>query len=153
MNGDKGWRKFGDQVLEMDADALANEKRSIYLMIVPTTLLPLTSKDFKIESTTDEKVNDKPASTLKVKGPDGKDFTLTFDNESGLPTRVVAKVVGWMGEEYVQEVHYGDYKDFAGLKKATKITVKRDGEPFVSQELTEFKVLDQAPADAFAEPK
>ena len=36
----------------------------------------------------------KPAAALKVTGPDGKDFTLYFDKESGLPVRMVAKVIG-----------------------------------------------------------
>ena len=31
--------------------------------------------------------------------------------------------------------------------------MKRDGEDFVEQEITEFKVLDKVPAEKFAEPK
>jgi hypothetical protein len=153
LNGDKGWRKIGDQILEMDMDAVKNEKRTVYLMVVPTSVVPLKSSGFKVASAADEKVDDKPAATLKVTGPDGKDFAVSFDKESGLPVRMVAKVTGWMGEEYVQDVHYSDYKDFGGIKKPTKITIKRDGEPFVSQEITELKVLDKVPAETFAEPK
>ena len=41
LNGDKGWRKFGDQLTEMNEDQVANEKRSIYLMVIPTTLVAL----------------------------------------------------------------------------------------------------------------
>lgn len=152
LSGDKGWRRFG-QIQEMDPDAVKNEKRTVYLLVVPTTILPLKSKDFKVEAVTDEKVNDKPVATLKVTGPDDRTFTLSFDKETGLPVRMIATVAGWMGDEYVQEVHYGDYKDFEGLKRPTKVTVKRDGEPFVSQEITEFKVLDKVPAETFAEPK
>ena len=137
----------------MEPDAVKNEKQMVYLMVVPATIVPLKSKSFKVESATDEKINDKPAATLKVTGPDGKDFTLSFDKETGLPVRLVAKVTGWRGEEYVQEVQYNDYKDFGGIKKPTKVTIKRDGEPFVSEEITEFKVLDKVPADTFAEPK
>jgi hypothetical protein len=152
LSGDKGWRKFGE-IQEMDPDAVKNEKRTVYLMVVPTTILPLKSKSFKVETAADEKIDGKPAATLKVTGPDGKDFTLSFDKESGLPIRVVAKVTGWMGEEFVQEVNYSDYKESGGLKKSTKVVVKRDGEPFVSQEITDFKVLDKVPAETFAEPK
>ena len=66
---------------------------------------------------------------------------------------MVAKVAGWMGDEYTQDVHYSDYKDFDGIKKATKVSIKRDGDDFVEQEITDFKVLDKVPADTFAEPK
>ena len=94
LNGEKGWRKFGDQNMDMDADAIKNEKRTVYLMVVPATIVPLKSKGFKVESAPDESVKGKPAAVLKVTGPDGKDFTLYFDKESGLPVRLVAKVIG-----------------------------------------------------------
>ncbi len=153
LNGEKGWRKFGDQSMDMDADAIKNEKRNVYLMTVSSRIVPLKSKAFKVESAPDEAVNGKPAAVLKVTGPDGKDFTLYFDKESGLPVRMVAKVIGWNGEEYVQDSTYSDYKDFGGYKRAAKTSIKRDGETFVESEITDFKVLDKVPADAFAEPK
>jgi len=153
LNGDKGWRKFGDQNMEMDADAVKNEKRTVYLMVVPAAILPLKSKEFKVETAADETVKGKPAAALKVTGPDGKDFTLYFDKESGLPVRMVARVAGWMGDEYTQDVTYSDFKDLDGVKRAAKVSMKRDGEDFVEQEITDFKVLEKVPAETFAEPK
>ena len=70
----------------------------------------------------------KPAAGIKATGPDGKDFTLYFDKESGLPVKSVAKVVGFQGDEFTQETTYTDYKEFDGIKKATKAESKRDGE-------------------------
>jgi hypothetical protein len=153
LNGDKGWRMFGDMVMEMDQDAVKNEKRTLYLSVVFDTILPLKGKGFKVESAPDEKVGGKPAAGIKATGPDGKDFTLYFDKDTGLPVRMVAKVAGWMGDEYTQDALYSDYKDFDGIKKATKVSIKRDGDPFLELEITEFKVLDKVPADTFAEPK
>src|SRR5207253_1404299 len=97
VNGDKGWRKFGDMNRELEADGVANEKRTLYLQIIPATLVPLKGKGFKIEAAGEEKVGGKPAAILKVTGPDGKDFTLSFDKESGRPVKMVAKVVGFQG--------------------------------------------------------
>ncbi len=151
--GDKGWRKFGDDTQELDADGLANEKHRAYLQAVPVTILPLQGKGFKIEGVTEEKVDDKPAVTLKATGPDGKDFKLSFDKESGLPVRLVATVKGFQGEDYSQETTFSDYKDFDGLKKATKTASKRDGMKFVTFEVTEFKVLDAVEPGTFDEPK
>jgi hypothetical protein len=153
LNGDKGWRKFGDQNMDMDPDAVKNEKRTVYLMVVPVTIVPLKSKGFKVESAADESVNGKSTAVLKVNGPDGKDFTLHFDKETGLPVRLVAKVIGWQGEEYIQDSTFSDYKDFGGIKKSAKVSIKRDGETFVESEITDFKVLDKVPAETFAEPK
>jgi hypothetical protein len=151
--GDKGWRKFGDMSMEMDADSLANEKRNLYLTITPITIVPLKGKGFKVDSAGEDKVGDKPALAVKVTGPDGKDFTISFDKESGLPVKLVAKVIGFMGEEFTQESTYSDYKDFDGIKKATKVEVKRDGETFLKGETLDFKVLDKTDDDTFSEPK
>jgi hypothetical protein len=151
--GDKGWRKFGDMGMELDAAALANEKRSVYLQVVPTLVVPLKGKGFKVEVAGEEKVGDKPAVSLKVTAPDGKDFVLSFDKESGLPVKSVAKVVGFMGEEFTQETTFGDYKDFDGVKKATKVESKREGMRFVAQEVTEFKALDKIDPKTFTEPQ
>jgi outer membrane lipoprotein-sorting protein len=153
LDGKKGWRKFGDMDMDMDDAAIANERRTIYLQVVPITLIALKGKDFKIAAAPDEKVGDKPASVLKVTGPDGKDFTIAFDKESGLPVRVVAKVAGFNGDEFTQETLASSYKDFGGIKKATKIELKRDGMKFIEQDVTDFKVLDKAPAGTFDAPK
>jgi hypothetical protein len=149
----KGWRKFGDNTNDMDDDAIANEKRNLYLQVIPTTLVPVKVKGFKYETAGEEKVGDKPAAILKITGPDGKDFRLSFDKETGLPVKLVANVVGFQGQEYTSETTFADYKDFGGIKKATKVVVKRDGEPFQTLEITEFKLLDKVDAETFTEPK
>ena len=153
LSGDKGWQKFGDMVMALDKDGVANEKRSLYLQVIPVTLVPLKGKAFKVKAAAPEKVGDKPAAVLRVTGPDGKDFKLSFDKESGLPVKLVAKVAGFMGDEFTQETTFGGYKDFGGIKKATKVVSKRDGQKFLSQEVTEFKVLDKVDPKTFAEPK
>jgi hypothetical protein len=150
--GDNGWRVFADQKMELDKESLLNEKRTMYLQLIPATLVPLRQKEFKVELVGMEKVADKPATVLKVTGPDKKDFTLYFDQETGLPVKQVANVLGLMGEEYTQEQTYGGYKDFEGVKKATKIDSKRDGEKFISYEITDFQVLKSVDAGTFKEP-
>jgi hypothetical protein len=153
LNGDKGWRRFGDMGMEMDKDGVANEKRNLYLQVVPVTLVALKGKDFKVKAAGDEKVGDKPAVVLEITGPDGKTFKLFFDKESGLPVKQVAKVVGFTGDEFTQETTFGDYKELGGIKKATKVEAKRDGKKFISQEITDFKPLEKVDAKTFEEPK
>jgi hypothetical protein len=153
INGDKGWRRLRDENREVEGDGLAAEKRAIYLQAIPITLLPLKSKGFKYEAGADEKVGEKPAAVLKVTAPDGKDFTLYFDKDSGLPVKEVAKMSDMRGNEFAMEATFADYKDFDGIKKATKLEVKRDGEISQVLEVTEFKVLDKVDPDTFSEPK
>jgi hypothetical protein len=153
LNGAKGWRKFADMVMELDADGVANEKRSVYLSATASSILPLKGKGFKVESAPEEKVAGKPTAVLKITPADGKVFTMYFDKDSGLPVKQVAKVVGFDGAEFTQETRLSNYKDFDGIKKATQVENLRDGEKFLSLTVTEFKVLDKADPKLFAEPK
>ncbi|MHB1558290.1 MAG: hypothetical protein ACYC61_12590 [Isosphaeraceae bacterium] len=150
--GDKGWMKFGDEPREMEDEALANWKRRDYLEVLPVTLVAIKGKGFKLEAAGEEKVDGKPAAGVKVTAPDGKDFTMYFDKESGLPVKQVAKVAGFQGDENTQETTFKDYKDFGGIKKATRVETTRDGEPFIKTEVTEFKVLEKVDPKTFEEP-
>jgi len=153
LNGKQGWRKFGENATEMDEDAVANEKRNIYLQVVAATLVPLNGKGFKVESAAEEKVGDKPASVIKATGPDGKPFSLYFDKETGLLVKQTATVAGFNGDEFEQETTFADYREFGGIKKATKVESKRNGNPFITLAVTEFKTSDKANPETFAEPK
>jgi hypothetical protein len=153
LNGDKGWRRFGDMGMEMDKDSIVNERRSVYLQVIPASLVPLKGNDFKIESAGEEKVGDAVAVGIKITGPEGKDFKLFFDKQSGLPVKQVATVLGFMGEEFTQETTFGSYKDYGGVKKSTKIESKRDGERFVTVEVTDFTLMEKVDPKTFAEPQ
>jgi hypothetical protein len=150
--GEKGWRRFGEDSMELDKGSIADERRRVYLMTIPTTILPLKGKEFKVEAIADETVAGKPQAGVKVTPPDGKEFSLFFDKESGLPVRLVARVAGFMGDEYTQETTFSDYQEMAGIKKATKVQSKRDGEKFLDTQITEFKVLETVDPKTFAEP-
>ena len=151
--GDKGSRQFGDNAMELDSDGLANEKRRIYLGQIPMTIVPLKSKGFKLAAAGEEQVGGKPAIGVKVTAPDKKDFTLYFDKESGLPARLVAYVVSFQGDDFTQEMNFSDYKELDGIKVATKLEAKRDGETFQEMTITEFKVLDKVDPKTFTEPQ
>lgn len=152
LNGDKGWIEFGGNLMELDKDGLANQKRETSLTILSTLIVPLKSKDFKIAAAGEEKVDGKPAVALKVTPPDGKEFTIAFDKESGLPVKVAAKVAGFMGEEVAQEIYASNYKDVQGVKKAMKVLIKRNGEKFLEQEITEYKLVDKLDDKLFEKP-
>jgi hypothetical protein len=153
LAGDKGWRVFAGQKMELDKNSVADEKQSIYLDIIPITMVALKGSGFKSEPIAEIKVGDNPAVGLKVTGPDGKEFSLYFDKESGLPVRRVAKVTGFDGQPFNQETTYSDYQEMGGIKKATKVSSKRDGEKFIEQQITEFKILDRVDPKTFDEPQ
>jgi len=153
LDDNKGWRRLNGDVQKLEGQELANEKRNAYIEIVPTLLLPLKGKEFKVDSEGEEKVEGKPTATVRVTGPDGKDFTIQFDRESGLPVKVSGKVVSWDGEEYSQDTLLEDYKEFDGIKVATKSRTKKNGERFIDTVDGDFKLVDQVGPETFAEPK
>jgi hypothetical protein len=153
LAGDKGWRQFGDTTRKFDKKALANEKRNVYLQLTAVTVVPLKGKGFKVAADGEEKVAGKPAVRLKITGPDGKTCTLSFDKKSGLPVKQVAKVFDFTGREFTQVVTFGEYKDFGGIKKATKLDYSRDGNTFLKVEISGFKVLDKVAPKTFAAPE
>jgi hypothetical protein len=152
LYGDAGYRNIGAVAKELDAEGIANLKRDVYLLVVPMTLVPLKSKNFKLEVLPMETVGDRPVVGIKATAPDGKDFRLYFDKTSGLPVKLVANIVSPMEGEFTHVTLYANYKDFGGVKKATKITVNRDGAKFMEQEITDFKVVDKLDKSAFIKP-
>jgi hypothetical protein len=152
LSGNKGWRRRDDATTELDQDMLASEKRNAYLQLVPAMLVPLRGKSFKVETAGEDKVGDKAAVAIKATGPDGKDFTLYFDKASGLPVKQVATVTGFQGKEFTQETLFSEYKVFDGIKRATKLEIKRDGATVMDQEIIEFRVLGKVDPKTFAEP-
>lgn len=151
LSGDKGSREFAGNKMDLDNEALAAEKRTAYLAMLPVTILPLKGKEYKLEALTGEKINDKPAVGLKITPPDGKEFRLYFDPESGLPIKLIAKVTGFEGEATAEETTFGEYQEMAGIKKATQVVSRRDGEPFLSLQISDFKTLDQVDPKTFTE--
>jgi hypothetical protein len=154
LAGDKGWRKIRDASRELPDAMLASEKRSAYLQVIPIILLPIKRDDFKYEAAGEGKVGDKPALALKITAPDGKDFTLFFDKETGLPVKEVARIDVIGAQQTIAETTFSDYKEFGGIKKATKIEVTTAGfGSGFSQVITDFEVLDKVADSMFAEPK
>src|SRR5207237_6570950 len=73
LAGDKGWRVFAGMKMPLDKDSLADQKRSVYLSLIPVTILPLKGSAFKLEMIPEIKVGDKPAAGIKVMPADGKE--------------------------------------------------------------------------------
>jgi uncharacterized protein (TIGR02246 family) len=154
LDGDKAWRTFGEQVMALDKQGVADLKRTAYLAVIPITILPLKTKEFKVEALAEEKTDRKPLACIKVTDSDGKEFSLYFDEDSGLPVKHVAKVAGFGGAgEVTQEMTFSDYKQMDGIMKAMRIQAKRNGEKFFAQQLTGFRILEWVDPKVFAGPK
>jgi hypothetical protein len=153
INRGRAWSKNGNVVNELEGVPLANIERNLYLLVIPITIVPLKGDVFLVRPAGEKTVGDRPAVGLEVTGRDGKDFTLYLDKESGLPVHLVAKFRGAQGNEWTQEATFGEYKDFDGIKRATRIERRRNGVKMAEQKILEFKVLDKVGPETFVEPR
>jgi hypothetical protein len=152
INGDRGWVKMGDDVMEMDKDQLAEAREELHATWVGY-LYPLKDKAFTLAPLGEVKVEDRPAVGIKASYKDRRDVNLYFDKETGLPVKVEHRVHDEMsGMEVNQETFLSDYQDFDGIKWAVKFVIKRDGKPFLEGEITEFKHAEKLDDGVFAKP-
>jgi hypothetical protein len=133
--------------------SIAVEKRNAYLDVVPVLIVPLKRNGFKLDSASDEKIGDKAVAIVRVTGPEGKDFTLYFDKESGLPVKMNGLVADGEGEEAMHETTFEEYKDFDGIKVATRSRIRRGDKRYIEIEGMELKVLANVEPETFVEPK
>src|SRR5262249_32782595 len=112
IDGDKGWRKNNDQVEKLEGEELGHEKRKAYIDVVPMLLTLLKGKGFKLETAEEDKIT----TGIRATGPDGKEFTIRFDKDGCLPTKLTGEVVDEQGDEFTEEITFADYREFDGIK-------------------------------------
>jgi hypothetical protein len=151
INGDKAWRSAMGEVKELTEDELAQSKEELYAN-AGVALAGLKDPKFKITMLPDLKVDGHTLQGIKVASAGHNDISLYFDDK-GLVAKSVRKVKDMMsGQDVDQETVYSDYKDFDGVQRFKKITVKRDGKDFVDMEIAEYKTQDKFPDSVFSKP-
>ena len=149
----QGLAEFNDQSMEMDADAVKNEKRTVYLMVVSATIVPLKSKGFRLSPP--------PTSPSRqtCRGARGhwsrrRIHASTSTKGSRLLVHMKAKVIGFNGERVSARI---DVQRLQGLRRYQEGHESHDqrvqGETSWRGRSTDSRSLDKVPADTFAEPK
>jgi hypothetical protein len=153
IDGDKGWAKVADQVVELNPDQLAEARDQAYAGWV-VTLAPLVKgKDFTLATAGEVLVDDKPALGVKVSSKGRGDVTLYFDKASHLLVKYESRVKDeGTGQEVTEEAFPTDYKEVQGTKQAMKFKTLRDGKLYLEGEMTEITLSDKLDAGTFAKP-
>lgn len=159
--GDKVWRKLGTDVKDLEgpgkemASFFAQEIYALRLAQMPTLL---KNKAFQLSAVGEEMVDDRPAVGIRVVHKGRPDVNLYLDKGNGLPVKCELRAKGFAGqfnlfEEKTFEMLLSDYKDDAGLKHFTKVTIKADGRLVMELELTKVEPLEMLDAATFERPK
>jgi outer membrane lipoprotein-sorting protein len=153
LNGNTAWIKRNNEDAEaMSKDELADEKKQVNSLWL-ATLLPLKDKAFTLKPLGELTINDRPAVGLKAEAQDGRVYYLFFDKETGLLLKNEYLVKDRRADKDVkQEVIYSDWKEVDGIKRAMKVTVKRDGKLYTEQEISDFKPAEKLDDKTFAKP-
>jgi outer membrane lipoprotein-sorting protein len=155
VNGDKVWRKLGDNTQEVDdKDQIKEAKENMYAEGVASLLPLVKEKGFEFSALGEVKVGGKPAVGVLVKSKGHRDVNLFFDKDSGLLVKSETVVKDEMagGKEQTQETLYSDYKEFGGVKHPTKILIKRDGEKYVDAEMSDYEAKEKIDDKVFDKP-
>lgn len=153
INGDKGWRKIGDNTEELDKEMLEEAKEQMNSATI-SHLVCLNKKDYKLSSLGEVKVGDAPAIGIRVERKGFRDVSLFFDKDKSLLLKVETRGKDLMqgGQEYTSTILYDDYKKVEGMMVAYKVTVQRDGKPYVDGEMTEVKLSEKLDDSVFEKP-
>jgi hypothetical protein len=149
----KGWAGFEQRAEDLPADAFKLVTANWYALRVAQMMSPLQGKGVKLSPLGELKINDRPAVGLKAAAKDRPELDLYFDRETGLPVRCAFLArEGDDKPEVAYEFHFGDYKEFDGLKHFTKLVVHRDGKKFMDIDVSEVKPGEKADDSTFARP-
>jgi outer membrane lipoprotein-sorting protein len=153
VNGDKGWRVVNGQVETMTANQLAEAREMLYAAEV-RRLVPLTDKGYKLSPLGETKVGDRPAIGVRVEHKGRRDINLYFDKQTHLlvRTEMRIKAIEGDGQEHTAETLFADYKKVQGVQMPFKVTIRRDGKPYVEVEHSEVKLVEKLDEGLFARP-
>jgi hypothetical protein len=154
LSGNKGWIKFNDDVKDMSKEQIAEEKEKLHADEVGK-LVTLKDKAFKLASLGELDVQGQKAVGVRVSHKDHRDVLLYFDKKSGLPVKtetITKDILAGGNKEITQEALMIEYKEFDGVKHASKVVLMRDGKRYVEAEFTEIRPVEKLDDSLFARP-
>jgi hypothetical protein len=154
FNGSKGWVRVNGETRELDKEGLAEAREAGYAAGVTALAALKRHKGFKLSLLGESKVDGHSVVGVKVAHPGHRDVKLYIGKKTGLlrkaETRVKSREEG--GKEVIQETLHHRYQDVAGIKFPRKVTIKRDGQPYVEATYSDVKISAPLPEKEFQQP-
>src|SRR5262249_51192640 len=140
------------QTQEPEKAQFAQMREMMYIDRVVRLVPLLVERGFRLTTSKEAKVNDRPAVGVKVASDGHKDVTLYFDKDSGLLIKAEHQVVNHQKKEVLQEEYFSEFKDVGGFKRPTRVVAFQEGKKVMDGELTDIKYFDSVPDSEFAKP-
>jgi len=152
LNGDKGWVKSNDTVVELDKKTIDTQKEHAYFIeLAALTPLARNEKVLKLSALVDAKVESADAFVVKVSRKNVPDVHLFFDKKTNLPIKAEFKSLIDKKEELF-EIRLDDYKEVKGVKVAMKVVLKHNGKLFQETEISDFAFVDRLEEKSLEKP-
>lgn len=152
LNRDKGWVKINDAVVDLDKDKVAQAKEEAYAGWLQY-LTPLKDDAYTLAPLGEIKIDDRPATGMRVSSQGHRDVSLYFDKKTHLLVKIESRVKDEeRGQEVTQETFLSGYDEKAPMRQALKLKVHRDGKLFADAEITDFKAVDKLDDSVFGKP-
>lgn len=151
LDKDKGWVKIGNDVMDMNKDKLAETLEQAHAGWV-SSLVPLKDKAYTLSTLGDVQVEGMPALGVRVSYQGRRDVSLFFDKKSHLLVKTETRAKDeTTGQEVTDETFFSDYQGNEA-KMALKLSIKRDGKPFIDAQLSDIKLEEKLDDSVFAKP-
>ena len=155
-NKDKAWMQavaMGNvQDIDLTEDIKKALKEAMHTEWVGRLSPVLKDKSYTLSALGEVKINDQAALGVKIASAGHKDINIYFDKTTGLPLKFESTTINSELREVMQEVFLKEYKDYDGLKRATKTVVHQDGKKLMEMEVLEVKLLDKVDDSEFQKP-
>lgn len=151
IDGDRAAVMVDGQPQQLSPPALAELRKTLHLQRVVRLVPLLTEAGFELTPLGESKVNNRVVFGVKVSAKGQKDLRLYFDRETGLLIKTEHNIQDG-SKEVLQEEFYGDFKDFGGIRRWTRIAAFRDGKKLLEAEVLDVRYFDKIDDAEFAKP-
>jgi len=150
LNGDKGWLRTTGPAVEVVKERLAELREEAYGSYL-TTLVPLRKAPFTLGTVPEIKVGGEPAVGIKVTSKGHSDSKLYFSKRSGLLVKIARRSTE-AGVMVDKEYLFGGYKEFDGVKLATKERTTVNGKKSTEVMIHRYTFLKKVEDRVFERP-
>lgn len=152
INGDKLVVTVDGQPLQLPPPALAEIRMTLDVQRACRLVPLLNDRSYELAPAGEEKVNNRSADGVKVSAKGHKDLRLWFDRQTGLLLKTEHALEDGGGKEVLQEEFYGEFKEFGGVRRWTRVVVFRGGKKVLEAEVLDVRYPDRVDDAEFARP-
>lgn len=152
LNASRGWAQIDHRTHPLKKEQLAEAREQRYADNV-AELVDLIGTRYQLTALGESTLPGGQAVLgVKVSNKGHRDVWLFFDKKTGLLAKSEYRLKDDNNHELKQEAYFSVYKNFAGVRKPTRIVIQRDGKPYLEEDVTSYQLTETLPDQLFEQP-